>query len=119
MYQIIFYTDKNGESEIYQYIMELKKNKAKNKNYRIKYYKVASYIDALASYGLRLTSKYVKHLEGEIWELRPLRDRILFAYFAKDKFILLSQFIKKTQKTPRREIEKAKRLLKEWSDEYE
>lgn len=56
---------------------------------------------------------YVKHLEGEIWELRPLRDRILFVAWDGKNFILLHHFVKKTQKTPRKEIEKAK---KEFSD---
>ena len=27
---------------------------------------------------------FIKHLEGEIWELRPLRDRILFAAWLDD-----------------------------------
>ena len=42
---------------------------------------------------------FIKHLEGDIWELRPLRDRILFAAWLDDGFILLHHFVKKTQKT--------------------
>ena len=38
----------------------------------------------------------------------------LFAYWDNNKFILLSIFMKKTQKTPKKEIEKAKRYLKEY-----
>lgn len=60
--------------------------------------------------GTHAEEPFVKHLEDEIWELRPLRDRILFAAWNGDGFILLSYFVKKTQKTPKREIEKAKRL---------
>ncbi len=52
-----------------------------------------------------------KHLDGEIWELRPLDNRILYAYYKDNKFVLLHQFTKKTQKTPKREIEQAKRNL--------
>ena len=51
--------------------------------------------------------------EDEIWELRPLRDRILFVAWVDGSFVLLHHFVKKTQKTPRREIEKAKRELKD------
>ena len=71
--------------------------------------------------GLNLGEPYIKHIENEIWELRPLRDRILFASWSNNKFILLSVFMKQTQKTPRREIEKAKELLKDYKrrDEYE
>lgn len=51
----------------------------------------------------------MKHIDGEIWELRPLRDRIFFVAWVDDSFVLLHQFMKKSQKTPLREIEKAKR----------
>ena len=54
---------------------------------------------------------YVRHLDGEIWELRPLRNRILLAGVVNGKYVLLHHFIKQTQKTPSREIEKAKREL--------
>ena len=56
----------------------------------------------------------MKHLSGEIWELRPLRNRILFFAYDGKQFILLSHFIKKTQKTPKREIEKAESLLNDY-----
>ena len=56
------------------------------------------YIDLLAKYGLSLNEKYLKHIDGEIWELRPLRDRILFASIQNGKFILLTIFMKKLKK---------------------
>ena len=56
----------------------------------------------------------MKRLDDEIWELRPLRNRILFFGYDGEHFILLSHFIKKTQKTPKREIDKAKRLMKDY-----
>ena len=58
----------------------------------------------------------MKHLEGDIWELRPLRDRILFAGYVDGSFVLLHQFMKKTQKTPRREIEQAKLELQDFKE---
>jgi phage-related protein len=57
----------------------------------------------------------MKHLEGEIWELRPVRDRILFVAWMGDKFLLLHHFVKKTQKTPKREMEQAKRNLADFT----
>jgi len=33
----------------------------------------------LKNRGTMIGEPFIKHLEGEIWELRPLRDRILFA----------------------------------------
>jgi phage-related protein len=56
----------------------------------------------------------VKHLDGEIWELRPLQDRILFAKWIHGGFVLLHHFVKKTRKTPTREIEQAKKNLQDF-----
>jgi len=114
VYKIIFYKDKNGDSEIEQYIKYLSSKRENNKECRVKFLKITSYIDLLSKYGLELAAPYIKHLSENIWELRPLRDRILFAYWNNNKFILLSQFVKKTQKTPKREIERAKRNLAEY-----
>ena len=60
--------------------------------------------------------RYVKHLDGDIWELRPIRDRILFAAWDGNKFILLHHFIKKTQKTPKRKIDQAKHNLADYME---
>ena len=114
MFQIIFYTDKNGKSEVFEYITALR-NKG-SKDSKIKLNKITAYIEELSKIGLSIGEPYIKHLDNDIWELRPLRDRILFAYWNNNKFILLSQFIKRTQKTPIREIEKAKRLLNDYKE---
>jgi len=70
----------------------------------------------LRAYGIQAGEPYLKHLDGEIWELRPIRDRILFAAWTNDGFILLHHFIKKTQKTPSREVEQAKRELEDFKE---
>lgn len=109
MHKIYFYKDKNGNEPIAEYISELAQKK--DKNNRIKLNKIRDYIKVLSEYGTQAGEPYIKHLDGEIWELRPLRDRILFVGWANGSFVLLHQFMKKTQKTPAREIEKAKREL--------
>jgi len=119
MYKIVFYKDKNGENEVEQYIKELANKRKNNKECRIKFLKITSYIDLLSEYGLKLGEPYVKHLTNNIWELRPLRDRILFAYWDNNKFILLTKFMKKTQKTPEKEIMRAKRILEEYNKRRE
>ena len=55
----------------------------------------------------------------KIWELRPLRDRILFAGVYKGEYVLLHQFMKSTQKTPKKEIDKAKSELIDFIKRYE
>lgn len=111
MYKIYFYKDKNGKQPILNHLKEL--GSKKDKDSRIKVNKIGSYIKMLSTYGTAIKEPYVKHLEGEIWELRPLRDRILFAVWVNNSYILLHMFTKKTQKTPKREIDQAKNNLKE------
>lgn len=115
MYKIEFYEGKNGKSEIYEYIKKLNNNKSKEN--RIKLKKIKAYMEMLSIYGLNLSEPYIKKIDNEIWELRPLKDRILFASLHNNKFILLSVFTKKTQKTPKKEIEKAKKNLKDYKKE--
>lgn len=114
MYKIIFYNDKNGCSSVLNYIETLKEKRFTSKDAKIKFKKISSYIDMLSESGLEIGEPYIKHLEDEIWELRPLRDRILFAYYDNNKFILLHCFMKKTQKTPRKEIKEAKNNLEDY-----
>lgn len=109
MHEIRFYKDKNGREPVLDYIRELQARK--DKDSRIKLNKIQDYIGVLSEYGTQAGEPYVKHLTGEIWELRPLRDRILFVAWYQGSFVLLHSFMKKTQKTPAREIDKAKREL--------
>ena len=114
MYEIIFYTDKNGKQPILEYIQEL--NRRSDKDSRIKPNKIYDYIDHLREVGPRATEPYAKHLGDGIYELRPIRDRILYAAWDGNAFILLHHFMKDTQKTPPREIQKAKRNLKDYRE---
>jgi phage-related protein len=120
LHKIHFYKDKKGNEPVLEYLQMLANKK--DKDSRIKLNKINDYIETLSQYGTLVGEPYIKHLDGEIWELRPLRDRILFVAWHNGGFVLLHQFMKKTQKTPAREIEKAKRELadlKERGFEYE
>lgn len=105
-------TDANGKSVIKDYIKSLQMKNNKDSN--IKFNKIVAYMRMLKEYGVALGQPYVKHIEGEIWELRPLRDRILFTYCKGNDLILLNIFVKQTQKTLQVEIDKAKRLLEDY-----
>jgi len=110
LHEILFYRDNKGKQPVLDYLQELSRSKSKDS--RIKLNKISDYIQALSVYGTeQLTENYVKHLDGEIWELRPIRDRILFAGVIGGRYVLLHQFMKQSQKTPVREIEQAKREL--------
>jgi phage-related protein len=114
MHKIIFYVDRQGRSTLLDYIAELESSKSKDS--RIKLTKIREYVKALAVNGTYLPETYCKHLDGEIWELRPISERILFAAWVDDAFVLLHSFAKKTQKTPKREIDQAKRELADFRE---
>lgn len=78
--------------------------------------KVYYQIERLEIESLGVGEPIIKHIEGEIWELRPIPNRILFAVANDSRIILLHYFRKKTQKTPRNEIEQAKREYREWAE---
>lgn len=109
MHEILFYEDRNGRIPVYDYMQELAGSTSKDS--RIKLNKIAQYIKVLQAEGTTAGEPVMKHLDGDIWELRPIRDRILFAAYVNGSFVLLHVFMKQTQKTPPREIEKAKREL--------
>ena len=52
--------------------------------------------------------------KDDIWELRPGNNRVLFFYHKDDTYVLLHHFRTKTQKTPPREIERAKSERDDW-----
>lgn len=111
MHPIYFYRDRSGKEPVLEYLRELMSKKGKDS--RIKANKIQDYIEILSQYGTQAGEPYMKHLDGEIWELRPLRDRILFVAWHNNSFVLLHTFMKKTQKTPAREIERAKKELED------
>ena len=119
MYDVIFYSDASGNEPIAEYIRELRQKSLTSKDARVNFNKIVAYIDLLCEHGTWIGEPVVKHLDGEIWELRPLSNRLLFANYKGNIFILLHRFAKKTDKTPPMEIEQAKRLLLDYIERNE
>ena len=65
----------------------------------------------------RVRGPHIDHIEGPIWEMRLKgRDgiaRALYVTAREQRVVVLRVFVKKTQATPRREIEIALRRAKE------
>ena len=65
----------------------------------------------------RMHEPHVKHLEGRLWEIRLIgRDgiaRALYVTASGRRVVIVRAFVKKTQKTPRREIALALERAKE------
>lgn len=79
--------------------------------------KVFTVIDYLKDYGFHLETKYLRRMTGTkaLWELRIAyasnQYRIFLAKIGEKDIILLHAIIKKTQKTPRKEIDIAEKRL--------
>ncbi|MEY8258222.1 type II toxin-antitoxin system RelE/ParE family toxin [Erysipelotrichaceae bacterium 66-17] len=109
MYNIEFYENSKGESQIWDFLEKLRKEADSTKNARIQFKQIVFYIELLKKQGTYLSENITKYLEDGIWELRPGNNRVFYFFFENNTFVLLHQFRKKSQKTPKREIEKAKR----------
>lgn len=83
--------------------------------------KTIQYVETLQM----IPQKYLKHIEGTkgLYEIRAkfASDIVrVFCFFDGEKLvILLSGFQKKTQKTPKKEIERAMKLMQEYFKEKE
>lgn len=119
MFEVEFYQDSHGHEPVKEFLIDLQSRRATDKQARVLADKVLAYIRVLQEYGTRAGVPYVKKLDGDIWELRPLNERILFFTIVNGKFILLHHFRKKTQKTPRQEIDTAKRRMKDYIERTE
>ena len=115
MIQVVFF-EKNGESQVREFLEDLRKKAGTSKDARIQYSQAASYIQLLSDVGTRgLPGSIAEHIEKGIWELRPGNNRIFFFFCDEDgNYVLLHQFRKRTQKTPQREIRKAEAEREEY-----
>ncbi len=81
---------------------------------RARFVRIAEMLEALGPHQIR--EPHVKHLKDKLWEMRLKgRDGIARAiYFSAQgrRLIVVRAFVKKTRKTPRREIELALRRMR-------
>lgn len=103
-YEIIFYSKTDGTEPAKDFILGLdKKMRAK----------ILLSVDLLADNGPLLREPYSKYLDDGIFELRAKAgsdiSRVLFFFYIGRKAVLTNGFIKKTDKTPLSEIERARR----------
>ena len=80
MFNIVFYSTSDGVSELWSFLEDLQEKASTNKDARIQHKQIAQYIQLLADHGTRLGENITKHLEEDIWELRPGINRVFFFY---------------------------------------
>ena len=109
MYKVITYSTESGGTPLKDFIEKVLKKKHKTKDIE----EIKTYINMLGEFGFQMNQKYrsnsIMLVVGDIYELRPGGNRVMFFHFSKDgKFVLLHGFEKTTQKTPPKEKERAR-----------
>ena len=105
---IEFYKTKTGKIAVREFLDSLNPRQAAN---------VIEAMDLLKTFGLQLKEPYVK-FGDKLYELR-IKDpdgiyRVFYFAAAGKKFVMVHGFVKKTQKTPAKELAKAKKRMKEY-----
>lgn len=72
--------------------------------------------DRVAAQGPRQGTTKCHQIHGEIWELIHGSLRVLFAHDGNRLILCTSGFVKKSQKTPKKEIQRAERTLADFRD---
>jgi phage-related protein len=82
---------------------------------RARFSRVAFLIESVGLEKVR--EPHIKHLEGPLWEMRMTGkdgiSRALYVTVKNRRVVVVRVFVKKTQKTPRREIELALKRAEE------
>lgn len=108
-FKIIFYKNSDGETPVEDFLNSLD-TKMKTK--------LLFSLRVVKETGHQARLPYSRELEDGIFEIRAKSgsdiSRVLYFFVVGREIILTNGFIKKTQKTPRNEIEKAKR----YRDDY-
>ena len=72
--------------------------------------------------GNHLREPYSKHLDDGIYEIRGKIgtniSRVLYFFYYGGKIIITNGFVKKTQRTPKAEIELAKKYRKDYMERF-
>ena len=96
MYQIYFYKDRKGVEPVAEYLQELSQKNGKDA--RIKLNKIRDCVKSLSMYGTYVGEPVVKHLDGEIWELRPFGKSHIICCLDRQKFCIVAPFCEKNPK---------------------
>lgn len=102
-FRIEFYTKENGRKPAKDFLLN------QDKKMRAK---LSGILAIMEESGSQLREPYSKYLEDGIFEIRGKVGnniaRVLYFFCIENRIILTNGFVKKTQKTPKKEIELAK-----------
>lgn len=113
-YQVLFFEKANGACPVEDFL-DLLNDKMAAKIYRL--------LEMVSRNGPALREPYSKHLTDGIFELRAQSgsdiSRVLYFFYTGKKIVVTHGFVKKTQKTPPREIARAKAYRQEYMEREE
>jgi len=96
---VVFYRDEHGGSPVREFLQSLDDEARASIGWAIEQLRVRN---------VRAGMPLVRHLEGDLWELRRESRtniyRLLYFFFRGRRIVFVHGFQKKTQQTPRREI---------------
>lgn len=105
-WSVKFYQTKRGDKPVKDFI---------NNQDEITHAKIISYLRMLQNGGPFLKPPQIKKLQRDLYELR-IKGKVqirIFYTFIGGEYYLLSAFVKKTQKTPKKELKLAIDRMKE------
>lgn len=109
IFQLIVYEKINGEVPVEEFLDSI------DSKMRAKIYGL---MEILQEKGNMLREPYSKHLDDGIYELRckigSNITRVLYFFYYDGKIVMTNGFVKKTQKTPKKEIKLAKERRKDF-----
>ena len=112
-FELIAYEKENGEVPVEEFLNSV------HPKMRAKIYGL---MGILQEKGNMLREPYSKHLEDGIFELRCKFGsditRVLYFFYYEGRIVLTHGFIKKTQRTPAGEIEKAKKYRRDYIERH-
>lgn len=116
-YKFIFTTE---VKEFYEELL-VRRNKG-DKTAKIMFEKINYCMARIEIQGTRAGEKIIKNLKGEenynLYELRPLDERIFCCLWNGSNFVLLSHYRKDDNETDPKELSKARRLRDKWMVEH-
>jgi phage-related protein len=105
-WSVVFYIEDDGNRPVQEFLASLDRKTQARFDWSIEQLRVRN---------TQAGEPLVRHLEDKLWELRRESDtniyRLLYAFVGGRRILFLHGFQKKTQKTPRRELEVAQRRL--------
>ena len=108
-FEIEFYSSEDGREPIAEFLDSLDSKMSA---------KLVGHMEILEEKGTELRMPYSEHLEDGIFELRCKQGsnitRVMYFFYVGKKIVATNAFVKKTQKTPAKELKLAKERRADW-----